>query len=60
MKILISGGGIAGITLAYFLQKNHDVTIVEKAPEWRTIGYGVGIWRNGLAILEKMPLSSEF
>lgn len=60
MKILIVGGGIAGITAAYFLQKNHSVTIAEKAPQWRTIGYGIGIWKNGLDILHKFPLNSQF
>jgi 2-polyprenyl-6-methoxyphenol hydroxylase-like FAD-dependent oxidoreductase len=60
MKILIVGGGIAGITLGYFLQKNHNITIIEKSSKWRTIGYGIGIWKNGLAILNKLPLASEF
>jgi len=60
MKILIVGGGIAGITTAYFLQKNHDVTIAERATQWRTIGYGIGIWKNGLDILRKLPLNAQF
>ena len=60
MKILIVGGGVAGVTLAYFLQKNHEVTIIEKSSDWRTIGYGIGIWQSGLSILKKIPLTSEF
>ena len=60
MKILIVGGGVAGVTLAYFLQKNHKVTIIEKTASWRTIGYGIGIWQSGLSILKKIPLTSEF
>jgi protoporphyrinogen oxidase len=34
MKILIVGGGVAGVTLAYFLQKNHEVIIIEKSSGW--------------------------
>jgi 2-polyprenyl-6-methoxyphenol hydroxylase-like FAD-dependent oxidoreductase len=59
-NVLIVGGGIAGITLAYFLQKKYKVTIIEKASGWRTIGYGVGIWKSGIDILRKMPLSQDF
>lgn len=60
MKILIVGGGIAGITLAHLLQKKHQITIIEKGPAWRTIGYGVGIWKNGLDILRKLSLDQNF
>lgn len=59
-NILIVGGGIAGTTLAYLLQEQHNITLVEKSSGWRTIGYGVGVWRNGLEILRKLPLSPEF
>lgn len=40
MKILISGGGLAGCTLAYFLRK-FDIApvIVEAAPQFRRVGY---------------------
>lgn len=61
-KVLIIGGGIAGISLASFLQddKEYEITIVERAPAWRTIGYAVGIWANGLKILKKLNLSNSF
>lgn len=61
-KILIVGGGIAGISLAYFLQdsKKYKITLIERASTWRTIGYAIGIWANGLNILKKMNLSNEF
>lgn len=39
-KILISGGGIAGCTLAYFLkQYGFNPVIVDSAPEFKHIGY---------------------
>jgi 2-polyprenyl-6-methoxyphenol hydroxylase-like FAD-dependent oxidoreductase len=60
MKVLIVGGGIAGVTLAGLLQKQHNVTLIEKSLSWRTIGFLVGIWKNGLDILKKLPLTQEF
>ena len=44
-KVLISGAGIAGLTLAYWLNKDgHSVTIVEKSAESRQGGYKVDPW----------------
>lgn len=60
-KILISGGGIAGVSLAAFLENSgHDVTIIEKASGWRTIGYAVGIWKPGLNILQELGADNAF
>ena len=42
------------------MENYHDVTLVEKGSEWRTIGYGVGVWKNGLEILKKLPLNQAF
>jgi 2-polyprenyl-6-methoxyphenol hydroxylase-like FAD-dependent oxidoreductase len=40
--ILISGGGIAGPSLAFWLTRHgHDVTIIEQARELRTGGQAV-------------------
>lgn len=39
LKVLISGGGIAGNALAFWLTKlGHDVTVVERFPGLRTTG----------------------
>lgn len=57
MKVLISGAGIAGPTLAYWL--NHygmQPTIVEKAPALRTGGYVIDFWGAGFDIAERMGL----
>lgn len=55
-KILISGGGIAGLTLAYFLkQDGHIPVIVETAPEFKHIGYLLAINKQiGQKVAEKM------
>ena len=56
MRVLISGAGIAGPTLAYWLHHlGHQPTFVELAPEPRRGGYAVDFWarastsRNGWA-----------
>jgi 2-polyprenyl-6-methoxyphenol hydroxylase-like FAD-dependent oxidoreductase len=57
MRIAISGAGIAGPTLAYWLQQSsHDVLLVEQAPRLRGGGYVVDFWGLGYDIAEKMGL----
>ena len=57
MKVLISGGGIAGPTLAYWLQKSgHEVLLVEQSPQLRSGGYVIDFWGVGYDIAEKMGL----
>jgi 2-polyprenyl-6-methoxyphenol hydroxylase-like FAD-dependent oxidoreductase len=55
--ILISGGGIAGPSLAFWLTRHgHDVTIIEQARELRTGGQAVDFRGPALTVLEKMDL----
>jgi 2-polyprenyl-6-methoxyphenol hydroxylase-like FAD-dependent oxidoreductase len=60
MKVLISGAGIAGPTLAYWLLRyGHQPTIVDHAPALRTGGYVIDFWGLGYDIAEKMGLTGE-
>lgn len=60
MKILISGAGIAGPTLAYWLTHHGlEATIVEKSPQLRTGGYVVDFWGAGYDIADRMGLLPE-
>ena len=60
MNVLISGAGIAGPTLAYWLvQHGIDATLVEKAPAARTGGYIIDFWGAGYDIAERMQLAPE-
>ncbi len=60
MKILISGAGIAGPTLAYWLAKyGFEPTIVEASPRLRTGGYIIDFWGAGFDIAERMGLLQE-
>src|SRR5215475_2410717 len=57
MKVLISGAGIAGTTLAYWLSHyGMEPTIVEKAPRLRCGGYVIDFWGAGFDIAERMGL----
>ena len=57
MKILISGAGIAGPTLAYWLAHyGFTPTIVESAPALRDDGYIIDFWGAGYDIAERMGL----
>jgi 2-polyprenyl-6-methoxyphenol hydroxylase-like FAD-dependent oxidoreductase len=57
MNVLISGAGIAGPTLAFWLRRSGFVpTLVENAPALRTSGYVIDFWGLGYDISEKMEL----
>ncbi|MEM7796840.1 MAG: FAD-dependent monooxygenase [Cyanobacteria bacterium P01_C01_bin.118] len=57
MKILISGGGIAGLTLAYWLhRRGFQSIVIDKAVEFKRIGYPLGTYGISARILEKMGL----
>ncbi len=58
--VLISGIGIAGPTLAYWLAaRDFNVTLVERAPRLRTSGYVIDFWGRAYDIAEQMGLLPE-
>jgi len=60
MRVLISGAGIAGPTLAYWLAHyGLEPTIVEKAPKLRTAGYIIDFWGRGFDVADRMGLLPE-
>jgi 2-polyprenyl-6-methoxyphenol hydroxylase-like FAD-dependent oxidoreductase len=55
--VLISGAGIAGPTLAFWLKAaGFEPTLIEHAPELRTGGYVIDFWGLGYDIAERMGL----
>jgi 2-polyprenyl-6-methoxyphenol hydroxylase-like FAD-dependent oxidoreductase len=57
MKIAISGAGIAGPCLAFWLQRmGHEPTLIERAPNFRTGGYIIDFWGVGYDVAERMGL----
>ena len=60
MRVLISGAGIAGPTVAWFLAKaGARVSIVEKAPRLLPYGQNIDITGSAIAIIKKMGLLEE-
>jgi 2-polyprenyl-6-methoxyphenol hydroxylase-like FAD-dependent oxidoreductase len=58
MKICISGAGIAGPSLAYWLlHHGHEPTLVEMAPRFREGGYIIDFWGKGYELAERMGLT---
>ena len=57
MRVLISGGGIAGLTLAYWLH-HYDIpaVVIERATEMRREGYAIDFLGTGYAVAERMGL----
>ncbi|RFU75885.1 hypothetical protein TARUN_6347 [Trichoderma arundinaceum] len=61
MKVLISGAGIAGNGLAFWLSKlGHNVTVIERSPELRTTGLQVDLRGPGVQVLKRMGLDQAF
>ncbi len=55
--VLISGAGIAGPTLAYWLLRHgFEPTLVERAPQLRQGGYMIDFWGVGFNEAEHMGL----
>src|SRR5690349_4163820 len=56
-NILISGAGIAGTTLAFWLKRfGFNPTIIEKAPRLREGGYAIDFWGAGYEVAKRMGL----
>src|SRR3954468_15787930 len=56
-KILISGAGIAGPCLAYWLlQYGFEPVLVERAPSLRSGGYIIDFWGLGFEVADRMGL----
>jgi 2-polyprenyl-6-methoxyphenol hydroxylase-like FAD-dependent oxidoreductase len=58
MRLLISGAGIAGPCLAYWLlEYGFDVTLVERAAHPRRNGYLIDFWGAGFEVAERMGIA---
>jgi 2-polyprenyl-6-methoxyphenol hydroxylase-like FAD-dependent oxidoreductase len=57
MRVLISGGGIAGLTLAYWLHQ-YDISsvVIEQAQGLRRDGYAIDFLGTGYDVAERMSL----
>ncbi|KAM3437395.1 hypothetical protein NHJ13734_004655 [Beauveria thailandica] len=61
MKVLVSGAGISGTALAFWLSKlDFDVTVVERFPSLRTNGLQLDLRGHGIEVLRLMGLDAAF
>ncbi len=59
MKILISGGGIGGLTAALcFLHHGAEVTVLEQAPDLGEVGAGIQIPPNAMKVFAALGLDA--
>ncbi len=59
MKIAISGAGVAGPALAYWLHRSgHVPTLIEQAPRFRTGGYVIDFWGTGYRLAQRMGIAA--
>ncbi|MGW0486335.1 FAD-dependent monooxygenase [Nonomuraea sp. NPDC003214] len=57
MRVLISGAGIAGLTLAYWLRRHGiEPVVIERAPHGRLGGYGVDFFGTGHDLAARMGI----
>lgn len=60
MRVLISGGGIAGLTLAYWLrQYGIEVLVIERAAPYCHDGYGLDFYGTGYDVAERMGVIDQ-
>ena len=59
-KVLVVGGGIAGLTLAVALRRrNIDADIVELQPKWNVLGVGISLTGPTLRALKSIGLIDQ-
>ncbi len=59
MKVVVSGGGIGGLTLALSLHQRLDdaqVHVYEAAPEFRALGLGINLMPHAIRVLAELGL----
>jgi FAD-dependent urate hydroxylase len=60
LRILVVGGGVAGISIARgLLRDGHDVTVFEQRPDTRPGGGAVTIWSNGSTVLDQLGVDMD-
>ncbi|TVY41867.1 Uncharacterized protein LOCC1_G007386 [Lachnellula occidentalis] len=60
-KILITGAGIAGTSLAFWLSKlGHDIIVVKRFPSLRATGLQIDLCGHGIEVMKRMGLEEAF
>lgn len=57
LKVIVSGAGIAGLALAYWLDRiGASTTVVERAPRFQTLGHYISLKGNGVEMVRRMGI----
>jgi len=61
MRVVVVGGGIAGLTVAGLLSRTggHEVTVLERTAAYREAGYGIGLYPLGGAVLNALGAADD-
>jgi len=61
MRVIIAGGGMAGLTVAGLLARTgaHEVTVLEHASNFGDAGYGIGLYPLGGAVFNALGKADE-
>jgi 2-polyprenyl-6-methoxyphenol hydroxylase-like FAD-dependent oxidoreductase len=60
MKVLISGGGIGGLTAAIALRRRGiETDVYERSPMLKEVGAGISLWPNAVKALEYLGLGER-
>ncbi|BDD62626.1 hypothetical protein MAP00_007589 [Monascus purpureus] len=59
LKVIVIGGGFAGMVCARVLREHHDVTILERVPHPHMHGSGVNLGPTAIRILTSLGFSRE-
>jgi 2-polyprenyl-6-methoxyphenol hydroxylase-like FAD-dependent oxidoreductase len=60
LQVLISGAGIAGCTLAYWLARSgHSVTVIERSGALRSSGSPVDVRGPAVDVVERMNIATQ-
>ncbi|MGV0700050.1 FAD-binding domain [Mycolicibacter sinensis] len=60
MRVAISGAGVAGTALAYWLHRTgHTPTVIEQAPAFRAGGYMIDFWGVGYTVAQRMGIEAQ-
>lgn len=61
LNILVIGGGIGGLTAAIALRRDgHQVTVIEKDPDWAVYGVGIIQQANVLRAMKQLDLIDDY
>ncbi|MCS7477897.1 FAD-dependent oxidoreductase [Umezawaea endophytica] len=60
MRVVVIGAGIIGLTTGLALRDaGFDVLVCEQAPEIRAAGASLGLWRNALAVYDRLGVGDQ-